>query len=161
VYVADGLARQAARLAVEATVVQEVGVEPIEHPGVDRLEPDPAEMRDHMKPEVALVGRPRRLLDRHLDRRHPVVGEELGEALARRRHVGALPACDPKFVEGGLGFSLGLEARAARTSSLASNGTRHHSTTRPCSSWTRPRWSAPAWINSSSFIDSRRSEVSG
>ena len=60
--------------------VEKVGIEPVEHPGVDGFEAEPAEVRDHVESEVALVGRPCRLLDRDLDRRQPLVRQVLGEA---------------------------------------------------------------------------------
>jgi hypothetical protein len=73
----DRLAGQATGLAVEAAMVEQVGVEAVEHGGVDRLEPYATQVRDHVEPEVALVRCPRRFLDRDLDRWEPVVGQEL------------------------------------------------------------------------------------
>jgi len=49
VHVAHGLPREAARLAVEAAVVEQVGVKPVEHPGIDGFESHTSEVRDHVQ----------------------------------------------------------------------------------------------------------------
>ncbi|MFZ1489075.1 MAG: hypothetical protein WAS51_03985 [Ilumatobacteraceae bacterium] len=88
-------------------MVEEVGVEPVEHPGVDLLERHAAEGRDDVEADVPAVGLEGRRLDRRADGREPVVDEELAEGLAAWRDVGAAANTDAELVERRLGLGLG------------------------------------------------------
>ena len=90
---------ETARPAIAPTVLEQIGIEAVEHAGVEANKREVADPWHDVEPEVAVVRRPRRGLDRHTNGRQPVLDEELRQGVLGGRRNHAATSSDTQLIK--------------------------------------------------------------